>query len=59
MKTVMALALAGLVATAAPLAAQPPIAEAQVVERSTVEFSPVSPFLRIYVVQFARRLGDS
>jgi hypothetical protein len=58
MKIVMALALAGLMTTAAPRAAQAQIAEGQVVEGNTVEFSPVSPFIRIYVVQFARRLGD-
>jgi hypothetical protein len=30
----------------------------QRVERSAVEFSPVSPFIRIYAAQYARRLTD-
>jgi hypothetical protein len=28
------------------------------IDRTAVEFSPVSPFIRIYAVQFARRFGD-
>jgi hypothetical protein len=30
----------------------------QPIERSAIEFSPVSPFIRIYAAQYARRLTD-
>jgi hypothetical protein len=34
------------------------VAGGQPTERSAIEFSPVSPFIRIYAAQYARRLTD-
>jgi hypothetical protein len=61
MKYAAPLALGALILVASPLFAQYPSEESKsqdAGDKNAIEFSPVSPFIRIYAVQYARRVGE-